>query len=29
MLVASVFEISHASEIMVWEEVTKILMWLG
>jgi hypothetical protein len=29
VLMASVFEISHASEIMVWVEVTQILMWLG
>ena len=29
MLVASVFEISRASEIIVWVEVSQIWMWLG
>ena len=29
MLVASILQISHASEIMIWEEVSQIWMWLG
>jgi hypothetical protein len=29
LVAASIIEISHAPEIMVWVEVTQILMWLG
>jgi len=29
MLMASIIEICHASEIMVWVEVSQIWMWLG
>jgi len=29
MFVASIIEISYASEIMVWVEVSQIWMWLG
>jgi hypothetical protein len=29
MFVASIIDISHASDIMVWVEVTQIWMWLG